>query len=206
MNLPREIQSFISEKVELENYCLPHFYPELNSFEDFQIGYKINGVSGKKETGDADGDFKENWFVICSGYASDPFFIDITEIDKGFPVYFSWHGAGKWIAIKVAENINDFSKKLRFLKDLETENNNIQEEFRKTFDMNNEFWLEVYHGYEEEEEVYSDHQSPTENEKRIQEIRKELKDLDKNKEKGKIELKRYLISKRELENEIKELT
>ncbi|WP_299442684.1 SMI1/KNR4 family protein [uncultured Aquimarina sp.] len=206
MNLPEDVKDFINKKVELENYCLPHFYPELNSFEDFQIGYKINGISGEKETGDGDGDFKENWFVICAGYASDPFFIDITEADKKFPVYFSWRGAGKWIAIKVAENINEFSEKLLFLKDLETKNNNIQEEFRKSFDMNNKFWMEVYNGYEEEVEVYSNHHSPTENEKRIQEIRKELKVLDENKEKGKIELKSYLIYKRELENEIKELS
>ncbi|MDH7444806.1 SMI1/KNR4 family protein [Aquimarina sp. 2201CG14-23] len=202
MKLPKEIQEFISKGVELENYCLPHFYPELDSFEDFQIGYKVNGVSGEKETGTKEGDFKEAWYVICSAYANDPFFIDITEMNKNFPVYFAWHGAGKWTAIKVAENISDFSNKIKLLKDLETSNDDIRKEFKKNFDVNNEFWKEVYDGYEEEEEFNSAYQSPTEQEKRIHEINKALIVLKEDKQKGTITLKNYLVMKRELADEM----
>ena len=48
MDIPQEIKDFISRAVELENFCLPHFYPKVNSFEDFQIGYKTNGNTGEK--------------------------------------------------------------------------------------------------------------------------------------------------------------
>ena len=94
MKIPKEIKEFIAESIELENLCLPHFYPDVNSFEKFQTGYKINGVTGEKITGEKKGDFQESWFVICSGYSNDLFFIDINEEEDNFPVYFAWHGAG----------------------------------------------------------------------------------------------------------------
>lgn len=149
MNIPKEIKEFISKKVELENYCLPHFYPTLNSFKDFQIGYKTNGNTGKKITGEKEGGFSENWFVICSGYSNDPFFIDIREENQNFPIYFAWHSTGSWKPIKVAENISEFSKKLDFLKKLELSKNDIQSELKTNFDLNNKFWNEVYKEYKE---------------------------------------------------------
>ncbi|MCD8416103.1 SMI1/KNR4 family protein [Tenacibaculum dicentrarchi] len=150
MNIPKEIEEFILKKVELENFCLPHFYPTLNSLEDFQIGYKSNGNTGEKITGEKKGDFIKNWFVICSGYANDPFFIDIKEENENFPIYFAWHGTGSWKPIKVSENISEFSKQLDFLKNLELSEKDNQSELKTNFDLNNEFWNEVYNEYEDE--------------------------------------------------------
>jgi len=149
MVLPKEIKDFIQKKIELENFCLPHFYPEIGTFDDFQIGYKIHGNTGEKITGENKGDFRENWYVICSGYANDPFFIDIEEKNKNYPVYFAWHGVGSWTPIKVSESIEKFANQLDILKKIELSSKNIQEEIKKIFDLNNEFWKEVYKEYKE---------------------------------------------------------
>lgn len=152
MKLPELIKQFITKKIELINYCLPHFYPEVDSFESFQIGYKIHGNTGEKITGEKEGDFKDNWFVICTGYASDPFFIDINEEKDNFPVYFAWHGAGNWTPIKTANNITQFTEKLMWLKEVESSNDNIRNIIKDKIDLNNEFWQEVYNEYPNEDE------------------------------------------------------
>lgn len=149
MKLPKEIEDFISRKIELENYCLPHFYPDLDSFEDFQIGYKTNGNTRGKITEEKKGEFIENWLVICSSYANDPFFINITEENQNFPIYFAWHGIGNWKPIKVSKNISEFSKQLDFLKKIELSDKDNQSELKINFDLNNEFWNEVNNEYEE---------------------------------------------------------
>lgn len=149
MEIPNEIKAFIAKKIELENFCLPHYYPDLNNFNDFQIGYKIHGKTGEKVSGENEGDFRESWYVICSGYANDPFFIDINEKNESFTVYFAWHGAGNWTPIKVSENISDFSHQIELLKKIEWSEENIQDKIKEKFDLNNEFWMEVYNEYEE---------------------------------------------------------
>ncbi len=47
-----ELPSEIKKSVKLNNFCLPHFYPKINKFIDFQIGYKIDGNTGEKITGE----------------------------------------------------------------------------------------------------------------------------------------------------------
>lgn len=152
MEIPNEIKEFVAKKVELENFCLPHFYPEINNLKDFQIGYKIHGNTGEKITGENEGDFRESWYVICSGYSNDPFFIDINEKKERFPVYFAWQGARNWIPIKVSENIIEFGNQLEILKKIESSGENVQDKIKEKFDLNNEFWLEVYNEYEEYED------------------------------------------------------
>ncbi len=150
MDIPNKVKEFIAKKIELENFCLPHFYPEINKFEDFQIGYKVHGNTGEKITGENEGDFKESWYVICSGYSNDPFFIDMNEEKENFPVYFAWHGAGSWNPIKVSKNIIEFGNQLEILKNIELSDENAQDKIKEKFDLNNEFWLEVYNEYEDE--------------------------------------------------------
>lgn len=152
MKLPNLIKEFITRKIELTNYCLPHFYPEIDDFESFQIGYKINGNTGEKITGEKEGDFKESWFVICSGYAANPFFIDMNEENEKFPVYFAWNGAGNWSPIQVAENLTQFTEKLIWLKEVESSNENIQDIIKDKIDLSHEFWKEVYNEYPNEDE------------------------------------------------------
>ena len=152
MIIPKPVLDFISQKIELENYCLPHFYPTPETFEKFQIGYRTNGNTGLDITGEKTGDFKSNWYVICSGYADDPFFIDISESAQNYPVYFAWHGAGDWTPLKVAESIRTFSANLKVVQEIEANSTNKQDELAKHFDIDDEFWREVYDEYEEFED------------------------------------------------------
>lgn len=154
MKIPKEIRAFVRKKMKLKNYCLPQHYPRvglLGNFEKFQVGYKVDGLTGKKLTGEKEGDFRESWLVICSGYANDPFFIDMEEETQNFPVYFAFHGAGSWKPMKVAESITVFAQQLQQLKKLEQKKKNIQAEVEKSFDLTNPFWLEVHKEYQEDE-------------------------------------------------------
>jgi len=153
MTTPKQIKEFIQKEILLENFCLPQFYPEEGKLLDFQVGYKTNANTGEKITGEQEGDFKESWFVICSNYASDPFFIDINQENEDFPVYFSWAGTGTWVPIKVAETISDFTNQLLLLKKWELEESeSIQNKMKEHFDTNHEFWKEVCLEYTIEEE------------------------------------------------------
>ena len=152
MKLPEPILDFINQKIKLRNYCLPHFYPTPESFDKFQIGYRIDGNSGEKITKEGPGEFHEDWYVICSGYADDPFFIDITEQDHNYPVYFAWHGAGDWMPLLVADSITTFSAYLKLVKTIEDSGADEQPEIAKHFDINEVFWQEVYNEYEKFEE------------------------------------------------------
>ena len=148
MELPARILDFINQKLELTNYCLPHFYPTSETFDRFQIGYRTDANTGNKITGEGAGDFREAWYVICSGYADDPFFIDISEQQQNYPVYFAWHGAGDWTPLRVADSITAFSDNLHLLKTIEESEADKQVELAKYFDVTEGFWQEVYNEYE----------------------------------------------------------
>lgn len=60
-----------------------------------------------------------DWYVICTNYFDDPFFVNITEVEQNYPVYYSQHG-GNWIPTKVADNITTFAAILSKLKELES--------------------------------------------------------------------------------------
>jgi hypothetical protein len=149
MPLPQQLLDFISQKIELENYFLPHFYPTPESFDAFQIGYRVDGNTGEKITGTNPGDFKESWYVICSSYADDPFFVDFTESAQHYPVYFAQHGTGKWTPLLVAESISAFATALRTLQTIEEHHANRQDAVAQHFNLDEEFWREVYNEYEE---------------------------------------------------------
>lgn len=141
MELPQKIKNFIEEKIELENMSLPWNYPSADKFNDFQAGYRFDAQTNENLTGQK-GEFKENWFVVCSNYFSDPFFIDISEID--FPVYYAQHGAGNWTPIRISENIEAFSDQLKQIKELEEDRPLLLEKLKNEFDLENELWNEVY--------------------------------------------------------------
>lgn len=92
-----------------------------------------------------------NWLVICSNYFRDPFFIDISEATKGFPVYYDKHATGTWMAIKVSGRLKNFSNQLKELKDLEENKDNILQKLENEFDLQNALWQEVYENIREEE-------------------------------------------------------
>jgi hypothetical protein len=129
--------------------CLPWNYPSLDQFNEFQAGYRYNAITFKSLT-EKNGGFDENWFVICSNYFDDPFFIDISEIEKDFPVYYRQHGGGT--LVDVAKSITDFSDQLKQIKKLENNKELLLDELKNKFDLQNEFWIEVYESTFEDEE------------------------------------------------------
>jgi hypothetical protein len=81
-----------------------------------QVGYSIDD-QGTALTGDAPGDWRENWLVI--GYedeCGDPIFIDATR--QEFPVYTAPHGKGDWVPNLVATSFANFIRALTYVKNL----------------------------------------------------------------------------------------
>ena len=146
-----EIKEIIENKIEFDNYYLPQFYPETDRFEQFQSGYRYNETTGENLIGEKEGDWKEDWFVICSGYSNDPFIVDFSEKSKNYPVYFAWHGAGHWTPIKIVDTLKLFLHHLKELKKLENDKINILNYLENNVDLNNEFWKEAYQGFAEQE-------------------------------------------------------
>lgn len=83
---------------------------------------------------------------------NDPFFVDLSEQDLGFPVYFSWHGAGSWEPVKVADDLNDFAAKLLSIQKVDQDKNQLIVLLSKDFDLTIELWKEMYASIEEEDE------------------------------------------------------
>lgn len=74
--------------------------------EEGQLGYSID-EDGNSLTGDNEGDWKENWYVI--GYdelVGDPIFIDIKN--KKYPVMTAMHGEGDWEPEVIFWSFNKF--------------------------------------------------------------------------------------------------
>ena len=152
MELHPEIKKFIEKKIEPDNLYLPHNYPEVSTFREFQQGYKYIEDTGETLTGTKSSDFKESWYVICSNEMSDPFYVDLSEQDQGFPVYFSWHSAGSWIPVKIADDLNDFTAKLLSIEKVDQDKAKLLRLLKKNFDLTIELWKEIYTSIEEEEQ------------------------------------------------------
>jgi hypothetical protein len=150
MELPHGIKHFIEKQITLVCLFLPQNYPAVETFEKFQEGYKYNGATGEILNGTKPGDFKENWYVICSNDYNDPFYVDLSEQDQNFPVYFSWHGSGNWKPVKVAEDLNDFAAKLLSIQKVEQDTAKFQSLLEADFDLTMELWKEVYESVEED--------------------------------------------------------
>lgn len=158
MQIPQEIKKFIDKKIIFDNrLIMPWFYPETEKFDDFQSGYKIDGE-------DEDGilNFKKSWWVVCRNYFDDPYFVDFAEQEKGFPVYFAYHGMGKWTPILVSETIVEFENILSKIKPLENKKIELLNYLRGNFDLENPLWRELFDSVLEEDEEESDKQIDTE--------------------------------------------
>lgn len=151
MELPQKIRSFIEERTEITTMALPWNYPSIDKFDDFQAGYRFDAATLENLTGQ-EGGFHENWFVVCSNYFDDPFFVDISEIEIDYPVYYAQHGAGSWTPIKISESITEFSNRLKGIKELEDDRDLLLDKLKNEFDLENELWKEVYESILEDEE------------------------------------------------------
>ncbi|MGY0037833.1 SMI1/KNR4 family protein [Pedobacter sp. NJ-S-72] len=152
MELHQEIKHFIEKQISLVCLFIPQNYPAVETFEKFQEGYKYNGVTGEILDGTKPGHFKENWYVICSNDYNDPFYVDLSEQDRNFPVYFSWHGSGNWEPVKVAEDLNDFAAKLLSIQKVEQDADKFKNLLETDFDLTIELWKEVYASIDEEQD------------------------------------------------------
>jgi hypothetical protein len=89
---------------EVETISIQLFSRE--EFEEGQLGYRID-EDGNSLTGENEGDWEENWFVI--GYdelVGDPIFIDINN--KKYPVMTAMHGEGDWEPEVMFWSFNEF--------------------------------------------------------------------------------------------------
>ncbi len=115
MPILKQIADFMQAHIVTNVLCLPQNYPANDGFYAFQDGYRYNANTGQTLTGEGDGDFKPSWYVLCTNYFFDPFFVDFTEEALGFPVYYAAHGAGRWDAIPVSKTVTQFTIMLQGL-------------------------------------------------------------------------------------------
>jgi len=119
-DLPKQLVEFLSRDIRIgEGLELPQSFADVNNFNDKQDGYRYNSVTGEYFVTDKEGGWQDGWYVIAANYFDDPFYIDFTEEDMGFPVYYSPHGAGKWTQNKIADSILQFGEILEQSLDID---------------------------------------------------------------------------------------
>lgn len=147
------IVQFLKEPIILEGFTLPEHYASLEHIYYFQDGYHYNSVENKDLTGDTAGDFKPSWIVLCSNYFSDPFFIDLKEAEKGFPVYFAYHGEGHWEPSPISESLKMFQGILTQIHGIRDDKKALLNYFQENLDLTNPLWNDVYLTIENQEEL-----------------------------------------------------
>ena len=151
MQIPNLIQNFIRKRIVSECILLPFFYPEEGEFESFQEGYRlVSRKTGEELADDTPGQWRKSWRVIARSGMDDPFFVDFALGDAS-PVYFAYHGAGFWEAIKVADDIVKFEEILTALAALKKPCS--LDAIAPLADLQNEFYRELADDYAREDEA-----------------------------------------------------
>lgn len=138
------ILKFLKDSVTIEGLALPENYATAEHIYYFQDGYHYNSVENKVLTDDAPGEFKPDWIVLASNYFADPFFIDLKDIKDNFPVYFAYHGQGKWEPLKIAGHLEDFHQILTDIRQIRYNKTALINYFDEKIDIENVFWKDVY--------------------------------------------------------------
>ncbi|WP_336961892.1 hypothetical protein [Chryseobacterium contaminans] len=146
------IIEFLEEPVRIEGLALPENYASAEYIYYFQDGYHYNSVENTILTDITPGSFKPDWIVLASNYFADPFFIDLNEAEHNFPVYFAYHGQGKWESLKVSESLRTFQKILHEIQSLRFDKAGLIHYFDENIDLENLLWKEVYENIKDEEE------------------------------------------------------
>ena len=153
MKIPSAIESVIQENICFDKIGqLPAYYADLQNFNKIQEGYRWNAMTGEDYTSDGDGGWKTSWYVIALNVMDEPFFVDFSEDTAGYPVYYAYHGMGRWEAITVANNLQSFREILHTLKNKESELPFDLEFLSDYIDIDNDFWKEVNAYCKEEED------------------------------------------------------
>ncbi len=146
-----EIKDFLDKGIEFENiFDLPQFYPKKGELDEFQYGYRYNPIEKESLIGDKEGDWKGNWFVICTNDCDDPFVIDISEKAIHYPVYFARHGEGSWSLEKISNSLHEFKTTLMAIKEIENDYSLVIKYIEKNQKGN--FWLEIIAELQAEQE------------------------------------------------------
>jgi hypothetical protein len=155
-NLPKQLMDFIKLNITSKYIgVLPTDYADMNNFIKMQEGYRFNTVSGECLVSNKYGGWQDSWYVFANNTMDDPFYIDFTQEDMGFPIYFSYHGAGMWQPNKVADSLAQFEQLLRIIKHKETTEIKLPfnaNALSSEIDLSNEFWAEVNQSWVEMEE------------------------------------------------------
>ena len=137
--IPDEIVEIIKLDIKLDG-LFPSVYADIENYYKIQAGYRFNPISGNCLVSNRNGDWQENWYVFALNSSDDPFYIDFTQKEVGFPVYFSFHGAGNWKPIKVTATLEQFKGLLILIHNIE---HMFYYHLDFEIDVNNEFWHEV---------------------------------------------------------------
>ncbi len=148
MQVPPEVAKFIAQEIIVGNMCLPDHYPKPSKFAEFQAGYRYDANSDESLTGEQAGAFQATWYVVAANYFDDPFYVDFLEQAAGFPVYFSYHGAGTWTPIRVSATLREFAALLATLAKIKADTAAALRFLRSVPDVENEFWQEVLAEYQ----------------------------------------------------------
>jgi len=122
MELPKQLIRFINNSSEISyDYIgyLPNCYADIDNFNKTQEGYRYNSITNECLVSSDFGGWRNEWYVFAVNDMDDPFFIDISQENIGFPVYFAWHGAGTWTQIKITDTLEQFEQALKVVKDYE---------------------------------------------------------------------------------------
>jgi hypothetical protein len=158
MKLPNRLIQFIEDnsvadcktegvrcpKTKCENLLyLPVRYAGINQFSLFQEGYRYNPVTDENLVSDKKGEWQDGWYVFAQNGMDEPFYIDFNEEGIDFPVYFSWHGAGTWEQIKVADSLEHFERIIKAITENEANLPFNLDSLSLGVDLHNDFWSEV---------------------------------------------------------------
>ncbi|WP_131724306.1 SMI1/KNR4 family protein [Chryseobacterium indologenes] len=135
-----DILNFLKAKIRIEGMSLPENYGKPKELYFFQQGYRYN-FNGEDLTGLKPGDFKPTWLVLATNYFDDPFFIDLEESKRQFPVYFAFHGQGEWIPVMIADSVREFEQQLIDIQTVQYDREALIDYLKKVPE--NEFWNEV---------------------------------------------------------------
>lgn len=119
---------------------LPAQFADPDDFGALQIGYRSHGHTGESLVSEAEGKWQPNWYVIAQNGLDDPFFIDASDAETGYPVLYARHGTGAWDAVEVAPSLRRFAEILSALK---VAGESFLAILAEIVDLNNPFWAEV---------------------------------------------------------------
>lgn len=148
-----DIRDFLINGVVVDNAFLPMHYADPERLDDYQAGFRTQGLTGESLVSEADGEWHPQWYVIALTGLDDPVFVATGEAESGYPVYTAIHGAGRWDAIQIAPNLAAFARLLKALAEVQEDNVQFERLIIAETDPANKFWREVLEAHRESEDL-----------------------------------------------------